>query len=142
MTIELVNEAVMAGARRESACEIVGLSARTLERWRGNHVEDMRRGPKTAPANKLTAEERATVLRVVNSPDYRDRSPNQIVPLLADEKLYVASESTMYRILREEDLLRHRGRELPRAVRRSSLRDRVTGFSRSDRSSGGSSWSS
>ena len=110
MTIELVNEAVMAGARRESACEIVGLSARTLERWRGNHVEDMRRGPKTAPANKLTAEERATVLRVVNSPDYRDRSPNQIVPLLADEKLYVASESTMYRILREEDLLRHRGR--------------------------------
>ena len=96
MTIELVNEAVMAGARRESACEIVGLNARTLERWRGNHVEDMRRGPKTAPANKLTAEERATVLRVVNSPDYRDRSPNQIVPLLADEKLYVASESTMY----------------------------------------------
>ena len=61
MTIELVNEAVMAGARRESACEIVGLSARTLERWRGNHVEDMRRGPKTAPANKLTAEERAAI---------------------------------------------------------------------------------
>ena len=110
MTIELVNEAVIAGARRETACEVVGLSVRTLERWRGNHVDDMRRGPKTAPANKLTAEERATVLRVVNSPDYRDRSPNQIVPLLADEKLYVASESTMYRILREEDLLRHRGR--------------------------------
>ena len=114
----------MAGARRESACEIVGLSARTLERWRGNHVEDMRRGPKTAPANKLTAEERATVLRVVNSPDYRDRSPNQIVPLLADEKLYVASESTMYRILREEDLAELvRGGALIR-IRRGDARER------------------
>lgn len=110
MTIELVNEAVQAGARREAACEVLGLCARTLERWCGDHGEDMRRGPKTAPANKLTAEERATVLRIVNSPEYRDRSPNQIVPLLADQKRYVASESTMYRIMRQEELLHHRGR--------------------------------
>jgi transposase InsO family protein len=110
MTIELINEAVEAGARRENACAVVGLSARTLERWRGEHVEDMRRGPKTVPANKLTAVERAEVLNVINEPRYRDRSPNEIVPLLADDKRYLASESTMYRIMREEDLLRHRGR--------------------------------
>ena len=110
MTIELVNEAVAGGTRREAACEAIGLCARTLERWRGDHVEDKRRGPKTAPANKFTADERATVVRIVNLPEHRDRSPNQIVPLLADKKLYVGSESTMYRILREEELLQHRGR--------------------------------
>lgn len=110
MTIQLVDDAVEAGARRESACEVLGLSARTLERWRGKHPEDMRHGPKTTPANKLTARERASVLKVINEPAYRDRSPNEIVPLLADEKRYVASESTMYRIMREERLLHHRGR--------------------------------
>lgn len=110
MTIELLNEAVEAGARRAAACDVIGLSARTLERWRGDHVEDMRRGPKKEPPNKLTAKERANVLRIINLPEYRDRSPNEIVPLLADKKLYVASESTMYRILRQEKLLQHRGR--------------------------------
>jgi transposase InsO family protein len=109
VTIGLVNEAVEAGARREVACQVVGLSARTVERWRGGKLEDERRGPKTAPANKLTAAERQEVLRIVNAPRFRDLSPNQIVPLLADEKRYVASESTMYRILREEDLIKHRG---------------------------------
>ena len=110
MSIKLINEAVDAGASREAACQVIGLCARTLERWRGDHVEDMRKGPKAAPANKLSADERAAVLKVINEPRYRDRSPNQIVPLLADEKRYVASESTMYRIMREEDLLKHRGR--------------------------------
>jgi transposase InsO family protein len=110
VTLELVREAVAAGARREAACEIIGLSARTVERWRSGNVEDRRHGPKTPPANKLTTGERQSVLEVVNEPRFRDLSPNQIVPLLADEKRYLASESTMYRILREEELLHHRGR--------------------------------
>lgn len=110
MTIELVNEAAAAGARREAACAAVGLSARTVERWRGGKLEDQRRGPKTPPANKFSAAERQEVLDLVNAPRFRDLSPNQIVPLLADENRYLASESTMYRILREEELLQHRGR--------------------------------
>ena len=110
MTVELVNNAVEAGARREAACDIVGLSARTLERWRNGSVEDQRHGPKAASANKLSAQERQAVLKVVNEPRFRDLSPNQIVPLLADDNRYMASESTMYRILRQEELLLHRGR--------------------------------
>ena len=109
MTIKMINEAVEAGARRQAACEIVGLCARTLERWRGGKLEDERHGAKTAPANKLTLNERQEVLDIVNSARFREHSPNVIVPTLADEKRYVASESTMYRILREEDLLKHRG---------------------------------
>lgn len=110
MTIELVDEAVVAGARRDAASQVVGLSARTLERWRSGDVEDGRRGPNTAPANKLTAKERQTVLKVINEPRFRDLSPNQIVPLLADDGQYISSESTMYRIMRDEELLKHRGR--------------------------------
>lgn len=111
MTIKLVEEAVAAGARRDAASQVVGLSARTLERWRvSGNVDDGRRGPKTAPANKLTAKERQAVLKVINEPRFRDLSPNQIVPLLADEGQYIASEPTMYRIMREEELLKHRGR--------------------------------
>ena len=53
-----VNDAVACGARREAACETVGLDPRTPERWRGGHHDDMRRGPTTAPTNKLSAEER------------------------------------------------------------------------------------
>jgi transposase InsO family protein len=49
----------------------------------------------------------------VNSPAYRDKSPKQIVPLLADEGKYIASESTTYRVLREEDQLVRRGRTKP-----------------------------
>ena len=114
MTLALIAEAEQAGARRDVACDALGLSGRTIERWRVGAEEDQRRGPITAPANKLTAEERREVLSTVNAPQYRDRSPNQVVPLLADEGRYLASEATVYRILREEDQLHHRERSKPK----------------------------
>jgi len=46
----------------------------------------------------------------INEPKYRDLTPSQIVPKLADEGTYLASESTIYRILREEKMNAHRGR--------------------------------
>lgn len=110
MILELIAQAEVAGARASKACDILGLSVRTVERWRAGATEDLRRGPKAEPANKLTADERQAVLAAVNSREYRDLSPNQIVPLLADKKVYLASEATMYRVLREEDLLHHRER--------------------------------
>lgn len=108
MTLALIAEAESAGARVAAASEALGLNVRTVERWRGGAQEDQRRGPKTAPANKLTSEERLEVLATVNLARFRDRSPNEIVPLLADEGRYVASEATMYRVLREASQLRHR----------------------------------
>ena len=53
------------------------------------------------------------MLEVVNAPEFRNLSPNQIVPRLADNKVYLASESTIYRILREEKQLAHRQRSRP-----------------------------
>lgn len=110
MTLEYLAEAEAAGARRTEACALLGLSVRTVERWKSGASEDLRQGPKTEPGNKLAKSERQEVLAALNSPEYRDLSPSQIVPALADTGVYLASESTMYRILREEDQLHHRER--------------------------------
>lgn len=105
----LVEEAVAGGARFSKACEVVGLPARTLQRWVHSPV-DGRKGPRHAPANKLTQRERDKVVAVATSPEFRDMSPKQIVPLLADRGKYVASESTFYRVLNDENLQHTRSR--------------------------------
>jgi putative transposase len=106
----LIETAVLAGARRGPACRLLGLSVRTVERWRTGLAADARHGPHRRPANQLTPGERRAILDVINSAAYRELSPHQIVPQLADAGHYLASESTIYRILREEQLLQHRGR--------------------------------
>ena len=109
MILGLVQQAVDAGARQERACEGLGVDARTLQRWKTRGVgEDRRAGPRHAPKNKLSAAERESLLRIANAPEHRDLSPNQIVPRLADEGVYVASESTFYRVLRDAAQLTHR----------------------------------
>ncbi len=117
--LELVDEAVSQGARLKPAAQILGVADRTIQRWRcQDGGDDGRNGPLTAPANKLTPVERQEVLSIANSPRYRELSPKQIVPRLADEGRYVASESTFYRILREMNQLAHRERCRPATHRR------------------------
>ena len=116
MIRSLVDEAVSSGARREAACKVIGLAARTLERW-PNDSDDERHGPNHAPSNKLSATERKRVLSIATSAEFRDQSPKQIVPTLADRGTYVASESTFYRVLHEEGLQHHRGRSRPPSPR-------------------------
>jgi transposase InsO family protein len=105
VTIVLIDEAVTAGARRWKACELLGLSLRTLQRWGDEAGDDRRKGPRSTPGNKLSEDERSEVLKVVNSKEFRDLPPSQIVPRLADQGRYLASESTLYRLLREEGQL-------------------------------------
>lgn len=119
MIIELVDEAVQAGAREARACEVLGIADRTLGRWRADGGgEDARAGAGKAPAHKLTDAERAAVRESAHAPEHRDLSPRQIVPLLADTGVYIASESTFYRILAEEGELAHRGRARPPKARK------------------------
>jgi len=117
--LELIDEAKCRGARLKPAAQMLGLTARTIQRWAHRDDDnDRRQGPVTAPANKLTPAEREEVLSVANSPRYRELSPKQIVPRLADEGQYVASESSFYRILRQERQLAHRERCRPATHRR------------------------
>lgn len=107
--IELISNARNDGARKRKACEILGLSLRTVERWeQENGLQDKRRTVERIPKNKLTKELRAMIIDTANNAIYRDLPPCKIVPLLADEGKYIASESTFYRVLREENQLTHR----------------------------------
>lgn len=115
--LELIEEARAAGARQSAACAEAGLDERTIQRWR-DQPEDGRSGPKTQPRNTVTASQREHVLALLTSKRFRDLSPRQIVPALADEGVYVVSESTMYRMLRSERLLTHREGSRPRTNHR------------------------
>jgi transposase InsO family protein len=115
MILELIHEARNAGARLRPCCEVIELDVRTVQRWleQGPDGGEDRREANCPPANKLSDEEREQVLAILTSPEFVDLSPNQIVPKLADMGIYLASESTCYRILREEKLDAHRGRARP-----------------------------
>lgn len=109
-----IAEAQAAGARLKPCCALLGLTPRTVQRWLSTPTsEDQRRGPHTAPKNKLSDSERADIIRIATSPEFRGLSPNQIVPLLADRGVYLASESSFFRVLREEGLQKHRSNSKP-----------------------------
>jgi len=109
--IELVNAAVAAGATMKSACDFLGVSERNVQRWRKSpDEEDGRRNNRFRTCNALSAQERERIVSVCCAPDFRDLSPRQIVPILAENGEYIASESTIYRILGALGLLVHRSR--------------------------------
>jgi putative transposase len=111
--IQLVKEAVTGGAREKMACKELGISQRTLQRWRSDLTPPDDQRPiakRPVPKNKLSEEERETIVKMVNQPEFKSLPPSQIVPRLADEGVYIASESTIYRVLKEKDMQHHRGR--------------------------------
>ena len=114
--IALINDAVTAGARQAKACAELKISDRTLRRWTKDgqmHADQRPLVLRPEPANKLSAEERAAVLEVCNATEFASLPPSQIVPKLADQGLYLASESSFYRILRADGQQHHRGRAKP-----------------------------
>jgi putative transposase len=113
LAVELIQEANRNGARLTLACKELNISVRTYERWvsEGGIKEDQRPiASRPEPKNKLTKEEKEKILEVVKQGEFVDLPPTQIVPRLADESIYIASESTFYRVLREQNMQNHRGR--------------------------------
>ena len=114
--VVLINEACASGARKFKACEILNISLRTLERWQcPEGLNDKRLTVINSPRNKLSEEECRQVINIANSKEFCNLPPTQIVPKLADRGEYYASESTFYRILREEQMLQHRSASKPRS---------------------------
>jgi len=53
--IDLIDEAHISGARQSKACKIIGITQRTLQRWKQlDNTADGRIVAHHAPANKLT----------------------------------------------------------------------------------------
>lgn len=112
--IQLVSQAQSSGARQSKACEVIGISAKTLQRWKHfDNEEDGRIEAIRNPPNKLTELERQRVIKVANDQEFAHLAPTQIVPRLADKGLYIASESTFYRLLNECNQLKHRDKNKP-----------------------------
>lgn len=107
--IHWIDDAILSGSRQSKACEVIGISAKTLQRWRKpDNIQDGRLERLQEPTNKLTACERQRIINIANTPEYASLSPNKIVPKLADKGLYLGSESTFYRVLKEKNQLSHR----------------------------------
>ena len=115
-----VNEAMRGGARQSAACEIIGISAKTLQCWeRPENTQDGRLNSLHEPSTRLTPWEREQIIQVANEPAYAALSPSKIVPKLADEGRYIASESSFYRVLKAAKQLSHRLKARPaRSVNR------------------------
>lgn len=119
-TAERIDKAHAAGARLRLACEIAGIDLRTLQRWKahGMRKDGRPEAVRARPSNALTEGERQVLLRVANEPRFADVPPARIVPMLADEGIYVGSESSMTRVLRAHGQSGRRGRaKAPRASR-------------------------
>mgnify|MGYP003563645427 CR=1 FL=1 len=111
-TVTLIQAAMAAGATQATGGETLGLSPRTYQRWtRQGEVQGDGRpvAQRRAPANKLSDAERSRILEVCNCPEFASKPPAQIVPALADTGVYLASESSFYRVLRDAGQVQHRG---------------------------------
>lgn len=111
--LSFIQQACLAGARLHKACAVVGLATRTVQRWlhpavaMGDRRTSQQRTQHT-PANKFTDAEQKTAMDTLASNAFKDLPPSQIVPRLADQGVYVGSESTLYRLLRQAGQLAHR----------------------------------
>lgn len=109
--IRWINEAVSAGARLAVACREVELSQRTWRRWQQSPRDRRPEAVRPVPANKLSPDEERQIISVCHQPEYASLPPSQIVPKLADKGIYLASESTFYRVLHRSHEAHRRGRQ-------------------------------
>jgi putative transposase len=88
---------VLSGAAKYKACAELGITIRTYQRWMaaGGIKSDGRPDSvRPIPKNKLTLAGRKRLLDTMNSETYKSLPASQMVPALADEGIYLASEST------------------------------------------------
>ena len=109
-----IEQARKDGARLDKACKILGISAKTVQRWKNEdgtiHKDGRKQASRPSPKNKLTPEEEATIMDVCNEKRFQDLTPHQIVPMLLDEGVYIASTSSFYRVLKRNGQTTRRGR--------------------------------
>lgn len=76
----------------------------------GGDVDRRTTVERAAPGNKLSEAERRRIIEISNDPQFASLPPSQIVPKLADQGEYIASESSFYRVLKSVGQLHRRGR--------------------------------
>lgn len=119
-----IEQARIDGASYAPACQLAGISLRTLQRWKAGAEAGLIQGDdrpdavRPTPAHALSNNERLQIISIANESRFADMPPARIVPMLADEGIYLASESSFSRVLRAQGQTQHRGRcRAPHAVR-------------------------
>lgn len=131
-SIDLVKQAGASGAGRAASCAVLDISLRTLERWEKCPDQgDQRRGPDTVCGHALSEKEKQAIMAVSNSSAYRDLSPWQIVARLADQGMYLGSQSSFYRVLKQNHQLSHRQQSKPPVHSRPKDQSAVTDLPKS-----------
>ncbi len=89
------------------------ISTRTFRRWESGTTDRRRGASHKRRSNALSEEEREEIIEVCTSSKFSSLTPAQIVPKLADEGRYIASERTFYRVLADNNLNKRRSRTKP-----------------------------
>jgi putative transposase len=79
-------------------CDALGMSRATYYRMTRIELHPVEKKKQSSP-RRLTLEEEAKVLLLLNSPRFCDMAPGEIYATLLDESVYMCSQRTMYRIL-------------------------------------------
>ena len=100
------------------ACEAIGVARATFYRRRNCRANEpqttaLERQP---PARALTLAERNKALELLTSQRFCDSSPSQVYATLLDEREYLCSISTLYRLLRAAGAVRERRDQLRHPV--------------------------
>jgi putative transposase len=107
--LDFVNFYIVLGiVRLETLCRYMGVSARTIQRWNKTGIDDRRKGAEKKVPRAFTGAERKYIYKTACSDEYKDMNPHEIYNSLLDKGIYIGSESTFYRILREYKALEHR----------------------------------
>jgi len=107
---KLFGEGKQEGLVAFEICSAIGISLRTIQRWRRfPEKNDQRKGP-TKSHRKFSEIEENRIFETVNSKEFFDLPVSQIVPRLADRGIYIGSEATIYRLLKKSNMLTHRSR--------------------------------
>ena len=124
--LETIDEAKETGISITRTCKLLMVGRRRITRWRekmnnDQSLENLKPGPRE-PVNRLLPEERMAVLEMAKKEEYADFSHRILAVTAWDLNLFFVSFSSVYRILRSENLIvmrgvqkQHNGRSIPPA---------------------------
>ena len=101
--VEAINAAVDDELTQRSACAIMGLSVRKFRRWKNPKPKKKR-----IPWNKILPEEVEAITNAVYSPELLGKPLSHIYVHGQDTGKYFASISTLFRVLKEKNLVREK----------------------------------
>jgi putative transposase len=111
--LSVIDEAQDAGISIKRTCELLMINRRRVTRWcwkreNGHSLNNLKPGPRES-VNRLLPEERAVVLEMAKKEEYADLSHRILAVTAWDLDIFFVSFSSVYRILRSENMSTIRG---------------------------------